>query len=314
MGGQPGDAGLIGLTFLASATTGGEAGNGDSFDVSFGDLGAGCPTACGTTSGDSVAFTSNASNLAAGDGNGVSDVYERTFRIPTQGFLDRRAKLPAYMHPLTRLVSATGGRQAGNGASDQPAVNDSGRFVGFRTAATDLFAGDSNGVTDVVHADMVSTPPRLVPVSFTSSGRRHGNAASSSPRVAHSGTPILFQSDADNLTSIPSVDRNCLGDILSWGIANRRLAVQSRDSEDRISGNPANPGADPCPVPATSPATNPASSYYGNYTAFEDGNPLLDLPVADSVYPGLRNNRSQAAAMATSDATLHQVYVHFVGG
>ena len=40
---------------------------------------------------------------------------------------------------------------------------------------------------------------------------------------------------------------------------------------------------------------------------------MLDLPVADSEFPGLRNNRPQAAMMATSEPRLHQVYVHFVG-
>jgi hypothetical protein len=313
LGGEPDDAGLVGLTFLASASRGGEAGNGDSSDAALGDLGTACPKTCGTSSGDAVAFTSLATNLAPGDGNGVSDVYERTFRIPTQRFLERRAKLPAYMKPDTLLVSSTRSRRAGNGPSDQPAVNDSGRFVGFRTAAPDLVLGDSNGVTDVVHADTSRSPPKLVPVSSASLGRLHGDAPSSNPALSRQGSPVLFQTDADNLTAIPSVDRNCLSDVLSWTIGTRRLAIQSRDSDDRVSGNPPDPKADPCPAPATSPATNPASSYYANYTAFEDGNPLLDLPVADQVFPGLRDNRPQAATMATSDPSLHQVYVHFVG-
>ncbi len=130
LGGQADDAGLIGLTFLASASNGGAAGNADSFDASFGNLGAGCPKSCGTTSGDAVAFTSNASNLTGGDGNGVSDVYERTFQIPTQHFTERRAKIPAYIDPRTRLVSATRSGKAGNGASDQPAVNGKRRVRG----------------------------------------------------------------------------------------------------------------------------------------------------------------------------------------
>ena len=313
LGGQRDDVGLVGLTFLASASTTGEAGAGNSYDASFGDLGASCPRACGTTSGDAVAFTSEAANLAPGDGNGATDVYQRTFRIPTQHFQERRAKIPAYMKPLTRLVSATPGGAAGNGPSDQPASNDNGDFVGFRTAATDLVSGDSNGVTDVVVAILTKGRPRLLLVSFTRNGNQIGNAASSNPALSRSGSPIFFQTDADNLSAQPAPDRNCTGDVLFWNIARRTPLIQSLDSDGFVSGNPPNPNTDPCPSPATSPATSPASSYFANFLAFEDANPLLDLQAADQAFPGLRDNRSQAAMMATSDPALHQIYVHFVG-
>jgi hypothetical protein len=313
LGGQGDDDGLVGLTFLASASRSGEAGNADSFDAALGDLGAGCPKACGTTSGDAVAFTSLASNLRGGDGNGVSDVYQRSFRIPSQTFLDRRAKIPSYMHPLTRLVSGTKAGRAGNGASDQPATNGASNFVAFRTAATDLVP-DGNGVTDVVRADMEKTPPALLSMSFTARGDRKGNGASSDPALSRSGTPGLFLTEATNLTAVPSADKNCVADVVSWSARNRRLAVQSLDSDGRISGNAGNPRADPCPSPATSPATRPASSWYANYAAFEDGNPLLDLPTADRVFPGLRNDPAQAATRANSEPGLHQIYVRFVAG
>jgi hypothetical protein len=101
---------------------------------------------------------------------------------------------------------------------------------------------------------------------------------------------------------------------VSWSGRNRRLAVQSRDSEERISGNADNPRADPCPSPATSPAVRPAVSWFGNYAAFEDANPLLDLPVADRLFPGLRNDRATAANRANSEPGLHQIYVRFVAG
>src|SRR3954447_9661808 len=105
--GQPDDETLAGTTFLASATTRGTPGNADSYDVQMGQLGDACPTACGTTSGDTVAFTSDASNLSPQDGNGVPDVYEHTFRAPTQGYVQRRKGLPHYVKPSTFLVSAS---------------------------------------------------------------------------------------------------------------------------------------------------------------------------------------------------------------
>src|SRR4051794_28003792 len=248
LGGEKDDVGLVGLTFLASASRSGVAGNGDSFDAALGDLGASCPKSCGTTSGDSVAFTSLATNLRGGDGNGVSDVYEHTFRIPSLGFLDRRAKIPAYMHPLTRLVSVTRGGAAGNGPSDQPAVDPAGTFVAFRTAATNLVP-DGNGVADVVRADVERTPPKLLSMSFTARGDRKANGASSDPALARSGTPGVFLTASDNLSAVPSADKNCLADVVSWSGRNRRLAYQSLDSERHISGNPPNPRNNPCPSP-----------------------------------------------------------------
>jgi hypothetical protein len=236
-------------------------------------------------------------------------VYERTFRIPSQSFLERRAKLPAYMHPLTRLVSSTRGGRAGNGASDQPAVNGAGDFVAFRTLATDLVPGDPNGVSDVIRADMERTPPALLQMSFSSKGKKRGNGASSDPSLSRSGTPGVFLTEASNLTQ--AQDRNCLADVLSWSARNRRLAVQSLDSDGRVSGN-GRPGA--CPSPATTPASGPATSWFGNYVAFEDGNPLLDLPTADRVFPGLRNDPAQAANRAHNEPGLHQVYVRFAAG
>lgn len=307
IGHEPDSAHLTGVTFLASASGRGVPGNGDSFDAAFGNLGAGCPSACGTTSGDTVAFTSSASNLAGRDGNGVTDVYERSFRLPVQHFAERRAKLPRYVVPRTVLVSATRGGSAGNGASDQPAVDGTGRFVSFRTAASNLAGKDSNGVTDVVSADV--DRGRLVAVSKNSRKGVQANGASSNPTMARSGRPVFFQTDASNLTVVPAPDRNCTTDVLSWRDVKLRLSIESRDSAGVVSGN----GRGACSAPTTAPAVAPASSWYGNYAAFEDSNPLLDRAVADRVYPGLRANPAQASAMAASDPSLHQVYVRFVG-
>jgi len=307
IGNEPDDAHLTGATFLASASGRGVPGNGDSFDAAFGNLGAGCPDACGTTSGDAVAFTSSAANLTGGDGNGVTDVYGRSFRLPVQHFTERRAKLPRYVDTRTVLVSATRGGSAGNGASDQPAVDGTGRFVSFRTASRNLAGNDTNGVTDVLAADLDKR--RVVAVSKNSRKGVQANGASSSPTMARSGRPVLFQTDASNLTVVPAPDRNCTTDVLSWRDVKLRLSIESRDSAGVVSGN----SNSACSSPQTAPAVAPASSWYGNYGAFEDSNPLLDRAVADRVYPGLRSNPGQAAAMAFSDPSLHQVYVRFVG-
>ena len=298
LGGQPDDKGLAGTTFLASATGHGTPGNGDSYDAQLGELGHGCPKACGTTSGDAVAFASTATNLSPRDGNAQADVYEQTFR--NQGGVRTR----------TRLMSARRSGQAGNGPSDQPAINDSGEHVAFRTAATDLVDTSGNGVSNIVMAD--ADTGRLTLVSATAQGPHVGNGASASPSISRNAS-VLFASAADNLAVVPGADKNCVADVLFWNPVNRHLATESTDSSDLIPGSPNNPNADPCPVARTAPAENPATSYYNNFVAFEHSSPLIDLAVADAAYPGLRRDPVRAAQMAATDPTLHQVYMHLVG-
>jgi Tol biopolymer transport system component len=74
-----------------------------------------------------VAFESSASNLVAGDTNGHIDVFVR----------DRVAQ-------VTRRVSVGPGGQQANGSSRDPAISADGRFVAFRSLASNLVAGDPN--------------------------------------------------------------------------------------------------------------------------------------------------------------------------
>jgi hypothetical protein len=310
LGGAPDDKYLTGMTFLASATTRGAPGNGDSYDARLGKLGEACPNACGTTSGDTVAFTSDATNLSPQDNNGASDVYEHTFQRPTQTFVQRNTGVPPYVRPHTFLVSATASGQAGNGPSDQPSINDSGQRVAFRTGATDLVATGDNGVSNVVLAN--TDTGELTPVSHTSIGNAYGDGPSSTSSISRNGA-VLFESWADNISFGPELDRNCVADVLFWNPVNEHLATESADSDDRILGNPQIPDLQPCPDARITPSMHPAVSYYNNFVAFEQSDPLVDLAVADAVYPGLRNDRPRAARMAATDPTLHQVYMHLIG-
>jgi hypothetical protein len=312
LGGEHDDKRLTGVTFLASATSAGTPGDADSYDAQLGELGDGCPQSCGTTSGDTVAFTSDATNLSLRDTNGRPDVYEHSFRIPTQHFRARRTKRPAYVRTRTLLVSTNASGEAGNGGSDQPSINDSGQHVAFRTAATNLVSDGGNGVTNVVLAN--TDTGRLTLVSRTSMGNVVGNGPSSNPVVSRNAS-VLFQSAADNIAFVPGADKNCVADILFWNPVNEHVATESTDSSDLIPGSPFNPNTDPCPPPnlRTVPAENPATSYYDNFVAFEHNDPLIDLGVADAVYPGLRRDRARASSLARNDPALHQVYMHLVG-
>jgi hypothetical protein len=99
-------------------------------------------------SGRYVAFTSSASNLVAGDTNGVDDVFVR----------DNVA------HTTTRVSVGTNGAQA-NGASFAPDISDDGRYVAFASLATNLTTGDSNNFADLYVRDRVAASTVIASVS-----------------------------------------------------------------------------------------------------------------------------------------------------
>jgi PASTA domain/WD40-like Beta Propeller Repeat len=94
-----------------------------------------------------VAFYSEATDLVAGDTNGVTDVF----------VYDRRSGA------LKRMSIAAGGDD-GNGDSLRPAIDGSGRLAVFESDASNLVPGDSNRFTDVFVRDPLGTPPPAPPV------------------------------------------------------------------------------------------------------------------------------------------------------
>jgi Tol biopolymer transport system component len=126
-----------------------------------------------------VAFESAATNLVPGDTNGVRDVFVRD-----------------HVTGATERVSvATGGAQ-GTGASGAPAISDDGRFVAFRSHASNLVAGDTNAVADAFVRDR--TLGRTIRLSVSSTGEQ-GDLHSFRPHLSASGRVAVFRSYADNL-------------------------------------------------------------------------------------------------------------------
>ena len=106
-----------------------------------------------TPDGRFVAFVSAASNLVAGDTNGVGDVFVR----------DRRTG-------VTERVSLGIRGAVGNGDSNflgigtDPSISDDGRYVAFKSEASNLVRGDRNNVTDVFVRDRVAGTTERVSV------------------------------------------------------------------------------------------------------------------------------------------------------
>ena len=156
-----------GQTIRVSASSSGIQGNGHSNNPSL------------SSDNRFVTFVSWADNLVLGDTNTTYDVFVH----------DRQTG------QTTRVsVSSTG--EQGNALSDNPSISSSGRFVAFRSQASNLVDGDTNNQKDVfVHDRQTAQTSR---VSISSTGEQ-GNGSSQIPSISSDGLIVAFSSDANNL-------------------------------------------------------------------------------------------------------------------
>jgi len=168
-----------------------------------------------------VAFYSSATNLVAGDINGVADVflYDRNADTTTRvsgasggavfgnAVSDNGARVAFESPPggaLKQIFVWTSpgpatAITAGNGDSRVSGISGNGRFVVFDSDASDLVAGDNNSVTDVfVHDLSAGTTTR---VSLSSAGAQANGAsfALGHKAISDDGNLVVFESDAANL-------------------------------------------------------------------------------------------------------------------
>lgn len=240
------DKGFKGLTFLASASNKGKPGNGDSYEASFARAGKG------------VVFTSLASNLTGGDGNGQADVYERTFH---RQFGHVGGKGVQMLKFQTRLVSATAAGRAGDGASSHPTVTDDARYVAYETSAGNLLAGDANGVSDIARADLKGKRVKQEWVSKSFQGI--GNGPSNRPVISGAAEFVLFDSESTVFKPSTSVadDANGVRDMFLWNAPTRNTSLESRNWDNKY---------------LATPSFNAATSSRGNYVLFESAERGID--------------------------------------
>jgi hypothetical protein len=83
-----------------------------------------------------------------------------------------------------------------SGASTQPSISANGRWIAFRSTASSLVAGDTNGAPDVFVRDMLLGANELVSVD---SAGLQSNGASDWPAISSDGRYVAFESAASNL-------------------------------------------------------------------------------------------------------------------
>jgi hypothetical protein len=151
-----------------------------------------------SSDGHYVAFTSIATNLVAGDTNGVRDVFVHNLQNGE----------------TIRASVATGGAES-NGAVDdlaRPAISSDGRYVSFASAAMNLVANDTNMVTDVFVHDCVSNQTSRVSVGSDGTQANGPSEDHVEVSIADNGEYIAFTSSATNLILS---DTNNLDDVFA---------------------------------------------------------------------------------------------------
>ena len=183
-----------GISEIASLSTSNTQGN-------FGSGGVGAGPGRISDDGRYVVFGSFASNLVPGDTNSADDIFVRDRAL---GTLER--------------VSIGDGEEQGNDHSVYGSISNTGRFVAFTSASTNLVAGDTNGLSDIFLRDVqANTTIRL---SEAANGDE-ADAAGAFAVVSRNSTVVAFQSAASNL--VPG-DGNATTDVFRFDIATGQLS------------------------------------------------------------------------------------------
>ncbi len=151
-----------------------------------------------------VGFVSNATNLVAGDTNELADIFQHDRETGT----------------TTRISVSSSGTE-GNGNSNQNASSSDGKYIAFRSAASNLVDGDTNGVEDVFVHDRLNSVTRRI--SLSSNGEE-GNEYSTRANISADGRYVTFASAASNFVDD---DTNEVWDIF---VHDRQTAITTRVS------------------------------------------------------------------------------------
>ena len=161
-----------------------------------------------------VVFWSASSNLVAGDTNAMEDLFLHDVQNGE----------------TTRISVSSSGAQANN-ASYYPSISGDGRYIAFKSDASNLVSGDTNAVSDIfLHDRQAGVTTR---VSVSSSGVQADGASDSYVSISANGRFIAFNSEAANLVS---GDTNGASDVF---VHDRLSGVTERVSLDsfEVQGN-----------------------------------------------------------------------------
>src|SRR5438093_1319906 len=125
-----------------------------------------------------------------------------------------------------RASVSTEGTEASASSGGGISVSSSGRFVAFASSATNLVAGDQNGLPDVFVKNLTDGSVQLASLAWDEEQANNGSRAAS---VSRDGTRVAFMSAASNLTQ--RFDVNGADDIFVRDLAAGTTALVSADPD-----------------------------------------------------------------------------------
>ncbi len=191
-----------------------------------------------STNGRYALFESDASDLLPGDTNGVSDIFVRDLQTGSN-----------------ILVSVTTDGGWANGASTDPVMTPDGRYVAFVSAATNLVAGDTNGIPDLLVRDLVNGTTTRVTAGATGT-----NVIVATPVITPDGRYVAFFSTANGMTA--GVPASSNGEIYIYDAVLNKMTWASTNAATTVSN---------VLHLISMPSSHPLLSDDGRYVAFKTG-------------------------------------------
>ena len=229
-------------------------------------------------------FASKASNLVPGDTNDAWDIFVRDTCTDEWG-----DAVPGCLPTTTRISLAPDGSQA-NGDSGSTAVSPdralavsfNGRYAAFVSSASNLVAGDTNGVDDVFVSDTcigsrTACTPQTVRVSLRADGSQSASPASAPAIGEEAGHVVFVSADA----SLVAGDGNGVADVFLRDVCFNVSSGCTPDTR-RISVAPGNADAN---------GASGSPAFTGRYVAFTsaannlvagDTNSVVDVFMRDT--------------------------------
>lgn len=164
--------------------------------------------------GKFVSYRSSSSNLNGGDTNGLVDTYVRD--------------IDAGVNILVS-VGAAGG--SGNAESQSNSISGDGKFVAFRSAASDLVPNDTNNVEDIFLRNLTNNTTTLLSVNRTGTASARGQ--SRFPWLSANAGAVTFSSSANDLVA---GDENNQEDVFLRDLVNGPIYLLSTSAANNGSG------------------------------------------------------------------------------
>jgi Tol biopolymer transport system component len=156
-----------------------------------------------SSDGRYVAFTSNATNLVASDGNGSPDIFVH----------DRQTG-------NTERVSLSETGTEVDGFSSLPSISANGRYVAFENDSSDIVAGFAGGSPHIFLRDRTGATTTWV--------SDNGNSDHLSPQISDDGRFVIYSSESSDIV-VPDTN-GALRDAILWDRSSGTNVIVSKNS------------------------------------------------------------------------------------